>query len=205
MIPAPHTRCRDKLSAIDRQGESSTADRVDGLREQARLEQLLPTPFRHRPLHSGSRFARMHQLAAVGRFTVAFGSPHPTPANGLDGDDRRGDAMRERRIQAFEVPSARSGGLTAQFTMGQFLMAGRWPGPREGCCCMDSARQARRQISRHTEDLPLTLLRFGMQVAQKKLGLHQLLSPAPSHHHPGNRISALIDLHEHLTQLFKLS
>jgi len=66
----------------------------------------------------------VHQLAAVGRFTVAFGSPHPTPANGLRGDARRGDAMRKRRIQAFEVPSARSGDLTAQFTREQFLWQG---------------------------------------------------------------------------------
>ena len=66
-------------------------------------------------------------------------------------------------------------------------------------------RQARRQISRHTEDFPFTLLRLGMQEAQKKLGLRQLLSPAPSHYHPRNRISVSIDSPEHLTQLFKLS
>lgn len=125
MIPAPHTRCRDELSAIDRQGESGTADRVDGLREQARLEQLLLSPFRHRPLQSGSRFAHMHQLAAVGRLTVAFESPHPTPANGLDGDDRRGGAMRERRIQAFEVPSARSGGIRKLSRSPSFALACR--------------------------------------------------------------------------------
>ncbi|GDX78177.1 hypothetical protein LBMAG41_32570 [Cyanobium sp.] len=32
---------RDELSAIDRQGEGGTADLVDSLREQARLEQLI--------------------------------------------------------------------------------------------------------------------------------------------------------------------
>ena len=206
---------RDELSAIDRQGESGTTDLVDGLREQVRLEQLIEgikppipsdwleaeqgrplpsprlllTPFRYPPLQRGSRFARLHQLAAVGRFTVAFGSPHPTPANGLRGDDRRGDAMREHRIQAFEVPSARSGDLSAQFTREQFLWQGAGLGRERAAAAWTQPRQARSQISRHTEDLPLTLLRLGMQVAQKTLGLRQLLSPAPSHHHPRNRIS----------------
>ena len=70
----------------DRQGQSGTADLVDGLREQARLEQLIEgvkppipsdwpdagkrgplphrlllTPFRYPPLASGSRFGRAHQ------------------------------------------------------------------------------------------------------------------------------------------------
>jgi len=71
----------------DRQGESGTADLVENLREQARLEQLIDgvklpvpndwpeagdgrplpshrlllTPFRYPPLESGSRFGRAHQ------------------------------------------------------------------------------------------------------------------------------------------------
>ena len=71
----------------DRQGESGTSDLVDGLLEQARLEQLIDTvkppipcdwpeasagrptpshpllltPFRYPPLISGSRFGRAHQ------------------------------------------------------------------------------------------------------------------------------------------------
>ena len=170
---------------IDRQGESGTADLVDGLREQARLEQLIEgvkppmpsgwpeagqgrplpchrlllTPFRYPPLESGSRFGRAHQrhlfYAARSLETVlaerAFhalrqlqGSPLPVGARiqrqqtafavmisamrGLvpqqhltaealasitdpcsyGASQRCGDAMREHRIQAFEVPSIRS-------------------------------------------------------------------------------------------------
>ena len=230
----------------DRQGESGTADLVDGLREQARLEQLIETvkppipsdwpeaeqgrplpshrlllnPFRYPPLQSGSRFARVHQrhlfygarsleTALAERAFHALrqleGSPLPlgariqrqqtaftvtiaaerclvlqqhlsaealvaiTDPSSYAASQRCGDSMRERRIQAFEVPSARSpetapvvgvltpyafsstpfdlqdwsleisvdgvigicfaGGLTAQFTREQFLVAGRWPGP----------------------------------------------------------------------------
>lgn len=169
----------------DRQGESGTADLVAGLREQARLEQLvegvkppipsdwpeakdgrplpshllLLTPFRYPPLDSGSRFGRLHQrhlfYGARGLDTAlaerAFhalrlleGSPLPKGARiqrlqtaftveisalrGLalqreltpqalaaitdpcsySASQRCGDAMRERGVQAFEVPSARS-------------------------------------------------------------------------------------------------
>ncbi len=75
------------LRIVDHQGESGTADLVDGLLEQARLEQLIDgvkppipsdwpeaeegrplpthllllTPFRYPPLPSGSRFGRVHQ------------------------------------------------------------------------------------------------------------------------------------------------
>ena len=85
---APLSPLRGAVHRItDRQGESGTADLVDGLREQARLEQLIEgvkppipsdwpeagdgrplpshrlllTPFRYPPLESGSRFGRAHQ------------------------------------------------------------------------------------------------------------------------------------------------
>ena len=169
----------------DRQGEGGTADLVDGMREQARLEQLIEavkppmpsdwpeagegrplpchrlllTPFRYPPLESGSRFGRAHQRhlfyaarsletamaeRAFHALRLLQGSPLPVgariqrqqmafavqisaerglvlqqhlTAEGLAGitdpcsyaaSQRCGDAMRERRIQAFEVPSARS-------------------------------------------------------------------------------------------------
>jgi hypothetical protein len=169
----------------DRQGQSGTADLVDGLREQARLEQLIETvkppipsdwpeardgrplpshrllltPFRYPPLESGSRFGRAHQrhlfygaraleTALAERAFHALrqleGSPLPAGARiqrqqtafsvaitverGLalqqhltpdalaaitdpcsyGASQRCGDAMRERQVQAFEAPSARS-------------------------------------------------------------------------------------------------
>ena len=85
---APLSPLRGAVHRItDRQGESGTADLVDGLLEQARLEQLIEgvkppipsdwpeagdgrplpshrlllTPFRYPPLESGSRFGRVHQ------------------------------------------------------------------------------------------------------------------------------------------------
>lgn len=85
---APLIRLAGAVHRItDRQGESGTADLVDNLREQARLEQLIDgvkppvpsdwpeagdrrplpfhrlllTPFRYPPLESGSRFGRAHQ------------------------------------------------------------------------------------------------------------------------------------------------
>ena len=169
----------------DRQGESGTADLVDGLLEQARLEQLIDTvkppipcdwpeasdgrpmpshpllltPFRYPPLASGSRFGRAHQrhlfygaraletaLAerAFHALRMLEDSPLPRGARlqrqqsafaveiatdrGLElqqhlskralaaitdpcsyaASQRCGDAMRERGVQAFAVPSARS-------------------------------------------------------------------------------------------------
>jgi hypothetical protein len=169
----------------DRQGQSGTADLVDGLREQARLEQLIEgvkppmpsdwpeagergplpshrlllTPFRYPPLESGSRFGRAHQRhlfygAAALETALTERAFHalrqledsPLPAGRriqrhqtafavqinterglalqehLDAEalaaitdptsytasQRCGDAMRERQVQAFEVPSARS-------------------------------------------------------------------------------------------------
>jgi hypothetical protein len=169
----------------DRQGQSGTADLVDGLREQARLEQLIEgvkppipsdwpeagkrgplpshrlllTPFRYPPLASGSRFGRAHQRhlfygaraletalaerafhalrqledsplpvgSRIQREQTAFSvqisaerglalQEHLTaealaaitdPAS-YNASQRCGDAMRERQVQAFEVPSARS-------------------------------------------------------------------------------------------------
>ena len=169
----------------DRQGESGTADLVENLREQARLEQLIDgvkppvpndwpeagdgrplpshrlllTPFRYPPLESGSRFGRAHQRhlfygaraletalaerafhalrpiedsplplgariqrqqsAFAVQFTAERGlalQEHLTP-EALAGitnpcsyaaSQRCGDAMRERGVQAFEAPSARS-------------------------------------------------------------------------------------------------
>jgi hypothetical protein len=172
------------LRIVDHQGESATADLVDGLLEQARLEQLIEgvkppipsdwpeaeagrplpthllllTPFRYPPLASGSRFGRVHQrhlfngaraletALAERAFHVLLlmeGSPLPAGARikrqqtafaveisserGLAlqrmapealaaitdpcsyaASQRCGDAMRERSVQAFEVPSARS-------------------------------------------------------------------------------------------------
>jgi hypothetical protein len=173
------------MRLTDRQGESGTADLVNGLLEQARLEQLintvkppipsdwpeasadrpmpshplLLTPFRYPPLISGSRFGRVHQQhlfygaraletalaersfhalrmledsplpqgARVQRLQTAF-SVEINAERGLAlqrhlaaealvaitdprsyaSSQRCGDAMRERGIQAFEVPSARS-------------------------------------------------------------------------------------------------
>ncbi|AFY27446.1 RES domain-containing protein [Cyanobium gracile PCC 6307] len=169
----------------DRQGESGTADLVDGLLEQARLEQLIDTvkppipcdwadasegrpmpshpllltPFRYPPLISGSRFGRPHQRhlfygarsletalaersfhalrmledsplpegARLQRLQTAFSveitakrglslQTHLTPEalsaitdpSSYAASQRCGDAMRERGVQAFEVPSARS-------------------------------------------------------------------------------------------------
>lgn len=169
----------------DRQGQSGTADLVDGLREQARLEQLIEgvkppipsdwpeagerrplpshrlllTPFRYPPLESGSRFGRAHQRhlfyaaraletalaersfhalrqlegsplpagARIQRQQTAFAVEistergltflrHLTPEalaaitnpSSTSASQRCGDAMRERQVQAFEVPSARS-------------------------------------------------------------------------------------------------
>jgi hypothetical protein len=169
----------------DLQGPSGTADLVDGLQEQARLEQLIEsvkppvpydwpevqegrplpshrlllTPFRYPPLESGSRFGRVHQrhlfygaraveTALAERAFHALrqleGSPLPAGARiqrqqtafavelhaerGLilqrhlqpkvlvaltdpcsySASQRCGDSMRERLVQAFEVPSARS-------------------------------------------------------------------------------------------------
>lgn len=167
-----------------RQGQSGTADLVDGLREQARLEQLIEgvkppipsdwpeagkrgplphrlllTPFRYPPLESGSRFGRAHQphlfygaraletaLAERAFHALRQLEDSPLPAGsriqreqtafsvqisaerGLalqehltaealaaitdpasyNASQRCGDAMRERQVQAFEVPSARS-------------------------------------------------------------------------------------------------
>lgn len=169
----------------DRQGQSGTADLVDGLREQARLEQLIEgvkppipsdwpeagergplpshrlllTPFRYPPLESGSRFGRAHQRhlfygaraletalaerafhalrqledsplppgSRIQRQQTAF-SVQISAERGLTlqqhlaaeplaaitdpasytASQRCGDAMRERQVQAFEVPSARS-------------------------------------------------------------------------------------------------
>lgn len=172
------------LRIVDHHGESGTADLVDGLLEQARLEQLIEgvkppipsdwpeaeagrplptnllllTPFRYPPLPSGSRFGRVHQrhllygargleTALAERASHALrlleGSPLPAGARikrqqtafaveisaerGLAlqqmapealaaitdpcsyaASQRCGDAMRERSVQAFEVPSARS-------------------------------------------------------------------------------------------------
>jgi hypothetical protein len=172
------------LRIVDHQGESGTADLVDGLLEQARLEQLIEgvkppipndwpeaeqgrplpthllllTPFRYPPLPSGSRFGRVHQrhlfygaraletaLAerAFHALRLLEGSPLPAGARiqkqqtafaveisagrGLAlqqmapeahaaitdpcshaASQRCGDAMRERSVQAFEVPSAHS-------------------------------------------------------------------------------------------------
>lgn len=169
----------------DRQGESGTADLVEGLLEQARLEQLIETvkppipcdwpeasesrpmpshpllltPFRYPPLISGSRFGRAHQRhlfygaraletalaersfhalrmledsplpegARLQRLQTAFSveitadrglslQTHLTPEvlaaitdpSNYATSQRCGDAMRERGVQAFEVPSARS-------------------------------------------------------------------------------------------------
>lgn len=169
----------------DQQGESGTADLVDGLLEQARLEQLIDTvkppipcdwpdaeqgqpmpshtllltPFRYPPLESGSRFGRLHQRhlfygarsvetalaerafhalrmleasplppgARIQRLQSAFSVTITTPRGlalhthlspeilsaitnpcSYAASQRCGDAMRERGIQAFEVPSARS-------------------------------------------------------------------------------------------------
>lgn len=169
----------------DLQGPSGTADLVDGLREQARLEQLIEgvkppiphdwpeaqegrplpshrlllTPFRYPPLESGSRFGRVHQrhlfygaraveTALAERAFHALrqleGSPLPagsriqrqqtafavqinaerglilqrhlkpknlaalTDPSSYIASQRCGDSMRERLVQAFEVPSARS-------------------------------------------------------------------------------------------------
>ena len=174
------------LRITDRQGDSGTADLVDGLREQARLEQLIEevkppipcdwpeaeegrtlpshrlllTPFRYPPLEIGSRFGRVHQrhlfygarametaLAerAFHALRLLEGSPLPTGARILrpqtaftveisaerglamqrqldpealaaitdpctyTASQRCGDALRERGVQAFEAPSARSG------------------------------------------------------------------------------------------------
>lgn len=183
---APLSPLRGGVHRItDRQGESGTADLVDSLLEQARLEQLIEgvkppipsdwpeagekkplpshrlllTPFRYPPLESGSRFGRAHQrhlfygaraletaLAerAFHAFRLLEGSPLPagrriqrqqtafaveiTAERGLTlqqhllpealeavtnpssyaASQRCGDAMRERQVQAFEVPSARS-------------------------------------------------------------------------------------------------
>jgi hypothetical protein len=169
----------------DRQGQSGTADLVDGLREQARLEQLIEavkppmpsdgpeaaegrampshrlllTPFRYPPLQSGSRFGRVHQrhlfygarsldTALAERAFQALrqleGSPLPSGArlqrqqtafaveigterglvlqqhlspealaeirdpSSYGASQRCGDAMRDRRVKAFETASARS-------------------------------------------------------------------------------------------------
>ena len=183
---APLTRLNGAVHRItERQGESGTTGLVDGLREQARLEQLIEavkppipsdwaeavdgrplpshrlllTPFRYPPLESGSRFGRVHQrhlfygareletcLAerAFHSLRLLEGSPLPTGGriqrqqtafvveiNAERGlalqqhltsealmsitdpcsyatSQRCGDAMRERLVQAFEVPSARS-------------------------------------------------------------------------------------------------
>jgi hypothetical protein len=170
---------------VDHQGESGTAVLVDGLLEQARLEQvidgvkppipsdwpeaeegrplpthlLLLTPFRYPPLPSGSRFGRAHQRhlfygarsletalteRAFHALRLLEGSPLPAGARikrqqtafaveisasrGLTlqkqlspralaaitdpcsyaANQGCGDAMRERGVQAYEVPSARS-------------------------------------------------------------------------------------------------
>ena len=183
---APLIRLTGAVHRItDRQGESGTADLVENLREQARLEQLIDgvkppvpsdwpeagdgrplpshrlllTPFRYPPLESGSRFGRAHQrhlfygaqaletaLAERAFHALRLIEDSPLPPGrriqrqqsafavqisaerGLTLQDhltpealaeitnpcsygasqRCGDAMRERRIQAFEVPSARS-------------------------------------------------------------------------------------------------
>jgi hypothetical protein len=183
---APLIRLAGAVHRItDRQGESGTAELVENVREQARLEQLIDgvkppvpsdwpeagdgrplpshrlllTPFRYPPLESGSRFGRAHQRhlfygaraletalaerafhalrpiedsplpsgARIQRqqsaFTVQISAErgltlqdHLTPealaciTNPCSYADsqRCGDAMRERRVQAFESPSARS-------------------------------------------------------------------------------------------------
>lgn len=173
------------IRITDRQGDSGTVDLVDGLLEQARLEQLIDTvkppipcdwpeaeqgqpmpshtllltPFRYPPHESGSRFGRVHQRhlfygARSGETALAERAFHalrmlddsPLPAGGriqrlqtafsvtiatqrgltlhehlsaealaaitdpcsYAASQRCGDAMRERGIQVFEVPSARS-------------------------------------------------------------------------------------------------
>ena len=131
------------LRITDRQGESGTADLVDGLLEQARLEQLIDTvkppipcdwpeasdgrpmpshpllltPFRYPPLASGSRFGRAHQRhlfygARALETALAERAFHAlaaiTDPCSYAASQRCGDAMRERGVQAFAVPSARS-------------------------------------------------------------------------------------------------